>query len=136
MLGRLIRLNDNLIESFMSINSIELLAKSSCETDEPFGPGESERGNAAVTLGYFTNVNPEARRRLLKIARKSPKIMDSLRYSNELIHFELITQWKHYKELQSSADFDIPAITVSLGKFPLPSINSNRHKANKNILIH
>ena len=120
----------------MAINTIEILAKASCQSEEPYGPGETERGNASVALGYFTNVNPEARRRLLKIARRSPSIMDSLKYSNEIIHLELVTQWKHYKELQQSIDYELTTLNLNAGKVPLPAINSNRYKTNKNILIH
>lgn len=103
-IGRLVCVNDLLVESFMSIGAIEVLAQRTLDTSEKHEIGEAERGNAAISLGHFTLINPEARRNLLKLARKNPKVMQSLRYYNEVIHVDLATQWNHYKELNQSVN--------------------------------
>ena len=129
----------------MCINTIEILARAACHTDEPFGPGETERGNSALVLAIFTNFSPEARRRILKIARRLPEVMDSLKYSNEVIHLEVMQQWSHYRELQKSIDLDYselnfePNHNLKNNKIPLPAITLNskntNNKYNKNVLI-
>ena len=102
-MGRLISMDIYLIEAFVSINAVELLAKS---TILDFYPdiGEIEKGNASIALVIFTSFSPEARRRLLKIARKNFKVMDSLLYYNQSLHPEIINQWRHFKQLENKFD--------------------------------
>ena len=136
-IGRLVRFNDCLIESFLCVNTIEILGKSSHQGEEAYnGVGECEMGNAAVTLGFFTSLNPEARRRLLKVGRKSPKIMESLKYSNDVIHIDLVRQWRHFKELHESLDMDVSLKNVHR----LTPTNQNKgskhfNKTNQSIMV-
>jgi hypothetical protein len=120
----------------MSINTIEILAKAACPSDEIYGPGETERGSSALVLAIFTNLSPEARRRILKIARRFPHVMDSLKYSNEIIHLELVQAWSHYRELQKSIEGDYPVLNFGNEKIPLPPINKNNSNRKNHILIH
>jgi hypothetical protein len=121
----------------MCINTIEILARAACPIEDKFGPGETERGNAALVLAIFTNLSPEARRRILKIARRMPHVMDSLKYSNDIIHLELVQAWSHYRELQKSIESEYPILNFGNEKIPLPPINKNNSNGqDKNILIH
>ncbi len=99
-MGRLISMDIYLIEAFVSINAIELLAKSTVSSYYP-DIGELEKGNAAISLALFTNQSPEARRRLFKIARKNVNVMESMFYYNESLHGEILSQWKHFKQLEN-----------------------------------
>ena len=99
-MGRLVRFNEGLIESLICVNGVEMLAKSLV----PGVTGNVERGNAAITLGFFTIMNAEARRRVIKLARNSKGLMENLTYFNKAIHIELIRQWEHFKELEDNKD--------------------------------
>jgi hypothetical protein len=99
-MGRLISMDAYLIEAFVSINAIELLAKSTVSSYYP-DIGELEKGNAAISLAIFTNQSPEARRRLFRIARKNVHVMESMLYYNESLHGEILSQWKHFKQLEN-----------------------------------
>ena len=70
---------------------------------------DDKKGCASVTLGFFTNMHPEARRRILKLSRKNFKIMEALRYSNELINIELKRDWNHFKQLSDVVFQPTPA---------------------------
>lgn len=99
-MGRLVRFNEGLVESLICVNGVEILAKSIA----PGVVGDIERGNAAITLGIFTVMNAEARRRVIKLARKSNGLMEGLIYFNRTIHVELIRQWRHFKELKDKKE--------------------------------
>jgi hypothetical protein len=99
-IGRLISMDIYLIEAFVSINAIDLLAKSSIDDFYPH-IGPVEKGCASICLAIFLNLSPEARRRLLKIARKNTKVMESLFYYNETLHLEVLNQWRHFKTLEN-----------------------------------
>jgi hypothetical protein len=101
-IGRLIRFNDNYIESFICINVIEILCKSIDESDKDNcynNLGDIEKSYASTTLGYFTNQNAEARRRLIRMTLKKTDIMKNLIYINDRIHDDLLRRWKHLKLL-------------------------------------
>lgn len=100
-IARLISIDEYLIEAFVSIDAIELLTKSTLTSGDSYPDvGEIERGTASVCLAVFASYSPEARRRLLKLARKRTEIMESLLYYNDSLHPELIGQWKHFKQLE------------------------------------
>jgi hypothetical protein len=120
-IGRVIQFDDCLLDCFIAINAVEILALSTNNKDEQNKTrGDSEIGSASITLGFFTNLNPEARRRLLKLSRKNFKIMEALKYSNELINIELKQAWNHFKQLNDSI-YHNPT-----------SHNSNHHNNNNN----
>jgi hypothetical protein len=110
-MGRLVSVDPLLTEAFVSINAIELLAKSTVNggPGTPGGPGafgyvdagELEKGSAAISLAIFAQRSPEARRRLFKIARKNSRVMESMFYYNETLHGEILGQWRHLKELEN-----------------------------------
>ena len=119
------------------MNTIEILGKSSFNSEEAYNDvGECEMGNAAVTLGFFTSLNPEARRRLLKVGRKSPRIMESLKYYNDVIHIDLVRQWKHFKELHESMDLDVSLKNVHR-LTPMGQNKDAKHfnKTNQSIMV-
>ena len=146
-LGRTVKFNVTLIESLLCVNSIELLANSTLEKnvdDVNLNVGNTEKGVAALTLGLLTSLNPEARRRLLKVARRFPKIMSELKQTNEILHLDLLNEWKHFMELRDLVENDFSLSDRSVNKFKTAnsfvsnSIDSNK-KANKkffqNVLV-
>jgi hypothetical protein len=142
-LGRIVKFNVTLIESLLCVNSVELLANSTIEknTDDVYlnvlNVGNTEKGVAALTLGLLTTLNPEARRRLLKVARRHPQIMNELKRSNEILHLDLLNGWKHFMELKVLVDDDFNLTDRSINKiktansFVSNSIESDK-KTNKN----
>ncbi len=84
-------------------------------------------------------MHPEARRRILKLSRKNFKIMEALRYSNELINIDLKRDWNHFKQLSDVVSQPTPASyhqqkVFKYNKFEkLPPI-ANKNKKN-NALI-
>ena len=49
--------------------------------------------------GFFVNRSPEARRRFFKMSRQNENVMRSLKYSNKIIHPDLMLEWSHFKDL-------------------------------------
>ena len=142
-IGRVIILDDCLLDCFIAINAVETITKSTFDsTDLESGQqllrGDAEKGCASVTLGVFTNLHPEARRRLLKLSRKNFKIMDALKYSNELLNIDLKRDWKHFKELSDVVLNYKPTShskEIKFSKFDkLPAITSNEN-TKKNIAL-
>ena len=131
--GRLICFDNSLIEPFITINIIETLGGSITEGQDSeldnFEKGETEKSNAAISLGFFTMVNSEARRRLLKISRKDHQIMQVLKRANKTLHSDLVNDWNHFKELNQSASIH----KLSFSQIPkLPDINKNKNKTKLN----
>ncbi|CAF0987390.1 unnamed protein product [Brachionus calyciflorus] len=107
--ARLICYNDCLVESLISINVVDILALSTIDNEnfdvsrnDRQDVGITERGCAAIAIGFLTNLNAEARRILLRFAREQPRVMNALKYFNPCIHIDLITQWNHFKDLDIS----------------------------------
>lgn len=105
--GKLISFNQDFVGSFVAINAVEILAQSMLvvkETNDPDyqRPCESERCNAALTLGFLTNYSIEARRRFLKLSRRYPTLIDTLKYFNKVVHIDLVQQWNHYLTLKDA----------------------------------
>ena len=113
-IGRSIQFNESMLEAFMCMNTVEILCKSLIDMDSEnerereLSSGSSifERGNAATTLNIFIAKNPEARRRVLKIARKYPEIVDNLKYTNESLSESFLVDWRHFKSLEGSSPFN------------------------------
>ena len=113
-IGRSIQFNESMLEAFMCMNTVEILCRSLVDLDsrnereKELSTGSSifERGNAATTLNIFIATNPEARRRVLKMARKYPEIVDNLKYTNESLSEQFLVDWRHFKSLDGSSPFD------------------------------
>ncbi len=103
--------------------------------------GNTEKGAAALTLGVLTSLNPEARRRLLKVARRHPNVMHELKYSNDVIHLDLVNEWKHYKQLRDMIDdqetFSLTDRSVNKFKtnFIIDKNQNSKHKYFHHILV-
>ncbi|RMZ94214.1 ankyrin and armadillo repeat-containing -like [Brachionus plicatilis] len=109
-IGRLASYNDCLIESLLSIDVIEILVCSLIENQELNEinlVGNTEKGCAAITIGFFTSLKAEARRVLLRLAREHPQIVDVLAFFNEQLHIDLVMQWNHFKEMDQAAKKEI-----------------------------
>ena len=118
-LGRLACYNSCVIESLLSIDAIEILVLSLIEQpkiNEIDSVGNTEKGCAAITIGFFVNSKPEARRTLLRLAREHSEIMQELNFFNEKIHADLEMQWKHYKKIDESAKKEIKFHTDKIRK--------------------
>lgn len=81
----------------------------------------------ALFLGFFVNRSSEARRRFFKMARKNENVMKSLKYSNKVIHPELMGEWSHFKDLNNTFSKELryckPKQSQQLKLPPIPNRN-------------
>lgn len=99
-LCRLINSDRTLVEPIIAIDCIEIICdKIAQKNSSTHAMCDMEIGYSAVLLGFLTEFSPEARRRILKCARKVPHVMSEVQYYNKVINIDLMTQWKHYEKL-------------------------------------
>lgn len=112
---RLINGDRTLVEPIVSIDIIEILCEK-LEFIDSSNRTENEIGNCSLTLAYLTEFSPEARRRIIKIARRVSNVMKMMTYYNKRINSELAAQWKHYENLMD----------IVKKKQPLNEINAKK----------
>ena len=97
---RLIKTDKTLVEPIIIVDSVEILCKQlEIASGNVIKISEKEIGNCAITLAHLVDFSAEGRRRIIKISRRVPMIMQSLKYYNQSLNLDLRLQWEHYENI-------------------------------------
>ena len=118
-----------IVEPFVAIDAVEILGRQiEYNQDETKNVNDLEVSHCTITLSYLTDYSPEARRRILRVGRKVPKLMNLMKYHNRSLNIDLLRQWTHFENLFSIDKKDDKNKLPIISKSPksiikLPKIN-------------
>ncbi len=88
-----------LVKALVAIDSVEIISSICFGIDRNRNFCEHEIANASIALKTFAGLSADARRRILRLARTDPSLMEMILHYNEKVSLDLLNQWNHYQKL-------------------------------------